>query len=48
MPDHVHGILFFHKPDSEAPQRSTFGPQRQNLASVVRGFKAGVKGWATR
>ena len=48
MPDHVHGILFFHKPDPAAPQRSTFGPQRQNLASVVRGFKIGVQGWATR
>ncbi|GAA4354021.1 transposase [Hymenobacter saemangeumensis] len=48
MPDHVHGILFFHQSverlNSLAP---TFGPQSKNLAAVVRGFKVGVKAWAT-
>ena len=48
MPDHIHGILFFHRqaerPDQLAP---VFGPQSNNLASVVRGFKTGVKAWAT-
>ncbi|MBC6612762.1 hypothetical protein H8B15_17700 [Hymenobacter sp. BT507] len=48
MPDHVHGMLFFHKSDAEPTRQSLFGPQRQNLASVVRGFKVGVKVWATQ
>jgi len=48
MPDHVHGIVFFHKPDTSSVTQYTFGPQSQNLASVVRGFKVGVKAWATR
>ncbi|UYZ61492.1 transposase [Hymenobacter weizhouensis] len=48
MPDHVHGIVFFGKADTTTEQSGTFGPQRQNLASVVRGFTLGVKAWATR
>ena len=49
MPDHIHGILFFHRPsDRVAQPASTFGPQSDNLASVVRGFKVGVKAWATK
>ena len=45
MPDHVHGLLLFGKPDEQTPSlnyKNTFGPQRDNLAAVVRGFKAGV------
>jgi putative transposase len=48
MPDHVHGIIFFHKLDTNTEAAATFGPQSQNLAAVVRGFKVGVKAWATR
>ncbi|MBF9220192.1 transposase [Hymenobacter ruricola] len=49
MPDHVHGILFFDRPATYAGQpEARFGPQSNNLASVVRGFKVGVKAWATR
>ena len=48
MPDHVHGIIFFHKPDTNTEAPARFGPQSQNLAAVVRGFKVGVKAWATR
>jgi REP element-mobilizing transposase RayT len=48
MPDHVHGVVIFQKSDAEIDRHNTFGPQRQNLASVVRGFKVGVKAWATR
>ncbi|WP_188558777.1 transposase [Hymenobacter glacieicola] len=48
MPDHIHGIIFFHRPTTASPSQNTFGPQSQNLASVVRGFKVGVKSWATR
>lgn len=48
MPDHVHGILFFRRPAERPDQPApTFGPQSDNLASVVRGFKVGVKAWAT-
>ncbi|MBT9393366.1 hypothetical protein KLP40_09345 [Hymenobacter sp. NST-14] len=48
MPDHIHGILLFEKATAETERPNTFGPQRQNLAAVVRGFKVGVKSWATR
>ena len=48
MPDHIHGIIAFDKIGLHEENLNTFGPQRQNLASVVRGFKVGVKGWATR
>ncbi|MFZ6013456.1 MAG: transposase [Bacteroidota bacterium] len=47
MPDHVHGILHFDKPDYRVWKKSEFGPQSQNLASVVRGYKAAVKKYAT-
>lgn len=48
MPNHVHGILRICKPDTEQMewQPNQFGPQRQNLAAVIRGFKAGVTKWA--
>ena len=45
MPDHVHGILIFDKPGEKTPAlnyQNNFGPQRDNLAAVIRGFKAGV------
>lgn len=49
MPDHVHGLIYFNKP--EYPYRiqhpNEFGPQSQNLASVIRGYKAAVKKYAT-
>ena len=58
MPDHVHGILNFNKPDcrdakfcvsatTAMPTTNKFGPQSQNLASVIRGYKAAVKKYAT-
>lgn len=49
MPNHLHGILWICKPDTEQVdwQPNQFGPQRQNLASIIRGFKAGVKKHAT-
>ena len=28
-------------------QQNKFGPQSQNLASIIRGFKIGVKKWTT-
>ena len=47
MPDHIHGILFINKPDKVSWELSKFGPQRNNLASIIRGYKASVKKYAT-
>ncbi|MEO7215086.1 transposase [Mucilaginibacter sp.] len=47
MPNHIHGILFLNKPAKIDWQPNKFGPQRQNLGSVMRGFKASVKTYAT-
>lgn len=47
MPDHLHGILLFNKPEQSPWQPNKAGPQFRNLASVIRGFKAGVKTFAT-
>lgn len=55
MPNHVHGIVIIDKSfDAETqdiasvpgPPRNRFGPQSQNLASIVRGFKIGVTKYA--
>jgi len=48
MPDHIHGILLFNKPDTQIWQPNKSGPQSANLGSVIRGFKAGVKAFATK
>jgi len=46
MPDHIHAIVIINGPveaDGRPPLRKTgnhFGPQRRNLASIIRGFKA--------
>lgn len=53
MPDHVHGIITVNKPkplietqylasQKKPKTKNKFGPQSQNLASIVRGFKVGV------
>jgi putative transposase len=48
MPDHLHGILCFRKntPTDRSPNQ--FGPQSQNLASVIRSFKGAVKRFANK
>ena len=58
MPDHLHGILIFDKVNSDGASAETrsvaslqayenrFGPQSQNLASVLRGFKSAVTTYA--
>jgi putative transposase len=43
MPDHIHGILFINKPDKIDWQTAKFGPQKNNLASIIRGYKSSVK-----
>ena len=48
MPNHIHGILFINKPSYTEWKPNTFGPQSKNLASIVRGYKAGVKAYATK
>lgn len=46
MPDHVHGILFLNRPKYESWRTNAFKPQSENLASIVRGFKAATKKYA--
>ena len=49
MPNHVHGIVVIDKPHPVQVQSSNrFGPQSQNLVSVVRGYKVGVTMYARR
>ncbi len=57
MPNHVHGIIIIDNDDwlvetqNFAPlqefQPNKFGPQSKNLASIIRGYKIGVKKWST-
>jgi len=47
MPDHIHGILFINKPEKINWDQNKFGPQRNNLASIIRGYKSSVKQYAT-
>ena len=47
MPNHVHGIIFINKPNKTDWQINKFGSQSQNLGSIVRGYKASVKTYAT-
>lgn len=49
MPNHVHGIIIINKPDDGRDEpserdkpKNQFGPQSNNLASIIRGFKIGV------
>ncbi len=48
MPNHLHGIIWICKPDYNDWQPNRFGPQQDNLAAVVRGFKAGVTAFCRR
>ena len=55
MPNHVHGIIVIDKDADEQcgdtkpciSTKNQFGPQSRNLASIVRGFKIGVKKYAS-
>ncbi|WP_419788682.1 hypothetical protein [Mucilaginibacter sp. SP1R1] len=46
MPDHIHAILFIDKPGKTSWEVNKFGVQRDNLAAVLRGYKASVKKYA--
>ena len=58
MPNHIHGIIVIDKSDNNVETQNVaslqswninkFGPQSNNLASIIRGFKVGVKKWTTR
>lgn len=57
IPNHIHGILKITKPNSVGTQnfaslrgdnyKNKFGPQSKNISSIIRGFKIGVKKYAT-
>lgn len=49
MPNHIHGLLYFNKPEHEyrIQKPNTFGPQSMNLAAVIRGYKSALKTYAT-
>jgi putative transposase len=48
MPNHIHGIIFINKPDYTEWKENKFGPQSQNLASIIRAFKGAVKRYANK
>lgn len=48
MPNHIHGILFFNRPEKIDWQSNQFGAQSQNLAAVIRGFKSSTKRYANQ
>lgn len=45
MPNHIHMILHI-EGSNVTNNRNSFGPQSQNLASIIRGFKIGVTQYA--
>jgi putative transposase len=53
MPNHVHGILVISKEThndaslQEIGYANKFGPQSGNISSVIRGYKAALKSFAT-
>jgi len=54
MPNHVHGIIeIANRVETQNfaslhdGYKNKFGPQSKNLSSIIRGFKIGVKKWAT-
>jgi len=47
MPNHIHGILYINREDKIDWQINKFGSQSRNLASIIRGYKASVKTYAT-
>ena len=49
MPNHIHGIVIISKSNQQQQidYFNKFGPQSGNLSSIIRGYKAGVKTFAT-
>jgi putative transposase len=48
MPNHIHGILAINSPAGSLSEfkKNQFGPQSQNLGSIIRGYKVGVTKFA--
>jgi REP element-mobilizing transposase RayT len=46
MPNHIHGILCFNRPDYDEWKPNQFGVQSKNLGAVIRGFKSTTKKYA--
>jgi putative transposase len=46
MPNHIHGILVFNKPDYNESKPNQFGIQSKKLGAVIRGFKSTTKRFA--
>lgn len=47
MPDHFHGIIHFKKANyNNIKKGNQFGPQKDNLGSVMRTFKASITSFA--
>lgn len=47
MPNHIHGIITINKKNYKKWEPNKFGPQSQNLGSIIRGFKSAVKKYST-
>jgi len=48
MPNHIHGILFFNRPDKTDWNENKFGIQSRNLAAIIRAYKSSVKRYANQ
>jgi len=48
MPNHIHGILFFNRPDKKDWLPNQFGVQSQNLGAVIRAFKSSLKRYSNQ
>ena len=52
-PNHIHGIVIIKNAETQdfaflrMGYKNKFGPQSKNLSSIIRGFKIGVKKYAT-
>lgn len=46
MPNHIHGILSINRNEYTDWNQNKFGPQSNNLPSLIRGYKASVKRFA--
>ena len=48
MPNHIHGIIIIGPGAAAANSGVKFGPQSQNIASIIRGYKSAVTTYARK
>lgn len=48
MPNHMHGIIHFNVPRKELWETNKFGPQKNNLGTVIGSYKGSVKRHANK